>query len=487
MKFLLSKKASDIETLIYLILFSIYLLFSRIVPIAYSFDSIDGLLSMGFAGIGCLLILQDLLTDRYLFKVRFSWVLFLFLGVLTISNILNIQYGWVDNLKTTIWFCIHFFVLYTMSLRLEKEKNKHIILFIFKLFNILFSISLLLSIGQFIVNIGYLSYMHSNLYKIQGFFSGRLFGIFSDPNAAAMISLCMIIFNMYLIKNNDKKVIRILYFILSFINFLYIVLSNSRTALIVCMSTIVFCFIIEFFSTKNNKEYQKKLFLIFFIVLFSFVPIINVTKYSLVNLQMQDNTVLKDIFSINEYIFLYNPNNIYIENVEEQDLNKNHNLDKFTREDLQDSDYKESRIDIWKGYLTSLKSGKWLFGLSPRNAIPYIEEHYPDNYIAESGFIAHSDYLAIIAYTGLAGFAVFVLLAVLILQYVFKKIRVKKKLDDFYIMSLLIVFSILVYGLSYRDILFCNTFTGFVFWLFMSYILNVKDDGIYEEDSTPSV
>ena len=153
MKFLLSKKARDIETVIYLILFSTYLLFSRIVPIAYSFDSIDGLLSMGFAGIGGLLILQDFLTDRYLFKVRFSWVLFLFLGVLTISNILNIQYGWADNLKTTVWFCIQCFVLYTTSLRLEKEKNKNLIIEVFKAFNILFSICVFISLLQFIFNI----------------------------------------------------------------------------------------------------------------------------------------------------------------------------------------------------------------------------------------------------------------------------------------------------------------------------------------------
>ena len=482
MKFLLSKKARDIETVIYLILFSTYLLFSRIVPVSYSFDSIDGLLSMGFAGIGCLLILQDLLTDRYLVKVRFSWVLFLFLGVLTISNILNIQYGWVDNLKTIIWLFIHFFVLYTMSLRLEKEKNKDLIIAVFKIFNVLFSISILFSFLQYLFRVGYITFIHGDLMKIQGFYYNRLYGIFSDPNATAMISIWFLCFNSYFIKKSNNMSHKLYYIFNFFINLTFIILSNSRTSYIVLLLIVIFYFIFFVFNNHDCKKIRKK-FISIIVLLTMFFPMLNFSKGMLEQLEIKNNFYnIKQMIAINESWFLTPINN----NGNNKDSNpiKEEGKNNLKREGL---NQQESRIDIWKGYLTSLKSGKWLFGLSPRNAIPYIEEHYPDNYIAESGFIAHSDYLAIIAYTGLAGFAVFVLLAVLILQYVSKKIRVKKKLDDFYVMSLLIVFSILVYGLSYRDILFCNTFTGFVFWLFMSYILNVKDDGIYEEDSTPSV
>ena len=475
MKILLSKKTRDVEAVIYLILFSIYLLFNRIVPITYIFDPINGLLFSALAGFGCLLILQDVLTDQYLFKVKFSWVLILFLVALTVSNVLNIQYGWTDNLKTTIWFCIHFFVVYTISLRIQTEKNKNLILLVFKLFNIVFSICIFISILQFVFQIQYYGYMHFDVLKRQAFVEARLFGVFSDPNAAAMISIWMICINYYLIRQSSVNYEKYFYSFIIIIDFIYIVLSGSRTAEIVLFLIIIlgFCLHIHNLTFTFKGCIKKKVIQYVIIVLLFFPVIFGVKSIASYVPEAFENAHVDEILEIGK--------------TEPLDSEKVKKKDILKRDDVSEDNFFNNRFQIWKGYLTSLKDGKWLFGLSPRNALAYIVETYPNNYIAETDYIAHSDYLAIIAYTGLAGFAVFVLLAVLILQYVFKKIRVKKKLDDFYIMSLLIVFSILVYGLSYRDILFCNTFTGFVFWLFMSYILNVKDDGIYEKDSTPSV
>ena len=475
MEFLLSKKTRDIETVIYLILFFTYLLFNRIVPITYIFDPINGLLFSAFAGFGCLLILQDVLTDRYLFKVRFSWVLCLFLGVLTISNIINIQYGWMDNVKTMVWFCIHFFVIYTLSYRIKTENNKKIIYTILFFSEMIFLVFVIVSIIQYSLQVKYLVPIHEGIYKCQGFYNNRLFGVFSDPNSAAIIVCWFICFNFNILKKFKIKTYKFLLIMLNVIFYIFIVLSGSRSVQLILFLIILFYMGICYFKKKHSKKSLFKFIIKITLTLFLFFPVFNCSKICLSYIP-----VLIRESGISSLSTPYDTNEQFV-----QELHNSKN--RLNRPEIANGNFFTNRIEIWTGYLTSLKSGKWLFGLSPRNAISYIEEHYPDNYIAESGFIAHSDYLAIIAYTGLAGFAVFVLLAILILQYVFKKIHVKKKLDDFYVMSLLIVFSILVYGLSYRDILFCNTFTGFVFWLFMSYILNVKDDGIYEEDSTPSV
>ena len=197
MEILLSKKTRNIESIIYLIFFSIYLLFNRIVPITYIFDSINGLLSLMLAIFGCLLILQDLLTDQYIFKINFWWVFILFLIVVTISSIFNLRYGWIDNLKTITWFAIHFFVIYTISLRLNDCKNFILKLFLF--LDVLFSICLVISCYHFLFQMELYRPMHPGMIKNQGFIGGRLYGVFSDPNAAAMIAVWFLIFNFYIL------------------------------------------------------------------------------------------------------------------------------------------------------------------------------------------------------------------------------------------------------------------------------------------------
>lgn len=479
MKILFSKKARDIESMIYLISFSTYLLFNRIVPITNFFDPINGILFLLFAGFGCLLILQDLLTDRYIFKTKFYWVLILFLIVLSISSILNFQYGWVDNLKTIIWFGIHFFVVYTISLRFKNSKN-----FIFKLFlflDIIFSVCLVISCYQFIFQMELYKPMHAGVVKNQGFIGGRLFGVFSDPNAAAMISLWFLIFNFYLLKSKKftgkfNVVINYLFIIL---DVLYILLSGSRTAEITMFLVLILglYLFIHNLNACGDKRIKIKILQCIFVVILFFPVMTGIKKVSSHVPNVVENIKINNV-SVSEKKE-ESTNIVKVEVKQEKDI--------LERKDISKENLTNNRFQIWQGYLTALNKGNCIFGLSPRNAISYIKEHNPENYIAQSGYIAHSDYLAVIAYTGFAGFAVFILLAVLILKDVLKKLCIKKKLDDFYIMAILIIFSILLYGFTYRDILFCNTITGFVFWLFMSYILNVKDDGIYEEDSTPRI
>ncbi len=146
----------------------------------------------------------------------------------------------------------------------------------------------------------------------------------------------------------------------------------------------------------------------------------------------------------------------------------------LSRDDVQKSNILNNRQMIWSGYLESLHGSRLIFGLSPRNAVSYITENNPDNYIAKTKYIAHSDYIAVIAYTGLAGTAVVLLFAVLTAMRIFRKLKECRRCDSFYMMTVSCLCGIGVFGLSYMDVLFCSTLTGVLFWMLLSVVAHYE-------------
>ena len=152
--------------------------------------------------------------------------------VLGLSSLTNIRYGMVDNLKTMVWTCIHLFLVYSIVPRLGGEKGERFVRRVLWGIGALWTVCVLISVAQYVFQISYREMMHADLWKRQGFVDNRLFGLFSDPNAAALMSICLVFAIIYLMETDKcvwKRCIGVGAVVL---HCAYIILSGSRTAVI---------------------------------------------------------------------------------------------------------------------------------------------------------------------------------------------------------------------------------------------------------------
>ena len=94
----------------------------------------------------------------------------------------------------------------TLHLKSKEEayENMNIIM---KISSHIWFVAVVISLWQFVFQIHYRADF-SEFTRRQGFYDARLFGIFSDPNFAAVTSLIVIVFCYYLNKKCEKKCYR---------------------------------------------------------------------------------------------------------------------------------------------------------------------------------------------------------------------------------------------------------------------------------------
>jgi len=99
---------------------------------------------------------------------------------------------------------------------------------------------------------GYRVHDYKGLWIRQGFVESRLFGILASPNYLSLISLIVIIF-LFFNMNNLGKRYKQLSIVAIVLNFIYIVLSGSRTTYI-CLVVAAFLYSLIKFEYSNKAK-----------------------------------------------------------------------------------------------------------------------------------------------------------------------------------------------------------------------------------------
>ena len=102
----------------------------------------------------------------------------------------------------------------------------------------------------------------------QGFIESRLFGILASPNYLSIISLVVVIFLVVRLKLLNNSYRYVVYIVIA-VNFIYIVLSGSRTTYI-CLILASFVYALVIFYKKNNLKSLGKVILSVAIVFISY-------------------------------------------------------------------------------------------------------------------------------------------------------------------------------------------------------------------------
>ncbi len=451
---------------IYLVLTVIVTLLSRIVPIKVLVgERFDSIVYIVLALLGAIFLLLDVFITRKWYKGRHVFVLYGFIVVMAISTLLNIRYGLVDNIKTMVWTGIQFGLIYTMYLRSEKIEMFAFVDNLWLFISSIWIVPVGYSIWQFIAGHKYRVAVSSTVSLRQGFYDNRLFGVFNDPNYAAIMCLGMALACLYLFNKHKNKLLRTFLLINCVLQIWYMILSGSRTALVVSLAVLV---VFSCLYIREKLRHHKMLLKIFvgglatvfsaFIVVGGTVTVQNV---SLVLPKMYATYIGSNTITDNTHNDdINNPDWDVDTDIEEPDAFN----PSLNRTDTDVNNISNNRTAIWKAYLNGLQDD-WVFGGSPRNFLAKWIEKNPEGYLAESHYETHNGYLSVLVGTGVAGAAVILTFVALYLFSCFKFLRKNKVVDKEFVFTFLFLISIVIYTFFFTDLFFIHNYTSVMFWL----------------------
>ena len=432
--------------LAFILIVAVYCMCGLIVPL--QFISANKVVAGGMTLLGILLATYNLVIKKVYLKIKTIEYLLLFFALNIITSILVISYGYSTNIKNTLIFYIYFLTVFPIFTGITREEGKKIYDYFFYTVATLNTFGVLASLIQFVLLKGYRVHDYKGLYIRQGFVESRLFGILASPNYLSLISLIVIIFLVLKICSFEK-VYRYISIVAIVLNFIYIVLSGSRTAFI-CMMIAAVIYSIVMFYQKGNIKSLFKVVLAIVVVLFS---------YRAVN------------FTSEQYL-KFNKERLEVQDKKLE--NKDNNLS-LERTDTSEENISNNRFAIWKS-TASFVPKKPIFGYSGGNWYEIGKKTNPDEYIIKEHYLTHNGYLEILFYNGLAGF---ISMGIFVLSFFISLVKriFRDKKEDLVNKDLLsiimILMVILVSNLFLSSTFYGISLLGIILFLMAGYFYSI--------------
>lgn len=464
---------------IYLVFNIVYNLFGWVVPIKeVTPEALDSAVYAVMGILGALLVLADVILNRYWLKTKYCWLLYAFLCVMGISSILNLSFGFMSNAKTIMWSLIQFTIFYSYCQRVEKEK---LIRYTSRLcvgIAAFWLVPTLYSMLQFLRLNSYYTPIWGKKIK-QGLVENRLFGVFNDPNYAAFMSLILIIGMYFLYQQTKKQWKKNVCIIYGLIQFLYIVLSGSRTVEVGMLCTVLLFVYLQlrnkYPELKGVKVILNRCFLAFLCVVFIFVFWEGTRTVA-----EQVPAGLNKIEWFQEYA---KESQKKLDNKKEKVESKMKSTKKskkvLQRKDGKAGNVSNNRVTIWKSYLGGMQN-HYIFGMSPRNSVKVFVTENPKSYIGQTEYETHNGYLSVFVCTGVAGSLLMIIFLALQGKRIFGIIIHKKVISSEHMCCLFVIMNISIFAFFFTDLFFVNNIVATLFWtlLGLSNHWSVENDEI---------
>ncbi|MEE0945899.1 MAG: O-antigen ligase family protein [Acutalibacteraceae bacterium] len=449
MKILSSLKAPYIAELPFKILYLIFGIFTFC-----NLTYMQGIMSytvIAVAGLGAVAFIYRLRNVTGYLKTPALSLLIAFTVSFIISAILNFSYGYSDNIKGLVWLIFHFFLLFACDTdRSEKDYKKEFTFVSFFYLAVFFVMSAV-SLVQYAVNYSLEQYNEEYI-RLAGLVWGRLWGVFRDPNYASVFAAVAIALSVFYIRNYKNKFLKISLIINCTVQFLYLCLSGSRTGMVAIFAVIFFYILFIGLKKLNFKGFIKISFVVVLALLIAVSSFFIITGVHKVNSKIVEYRYYQSHSGedVPEY-----------EDGREQDL---------------ESDISNRRFDLWKSG-TEIFYKNAVFGVSYYNLKDYALKEMPDTYLVNNNHgvfnNTHNIIFNILPAQGILGFVIFLLFAVFTVIYIFKNIFKAKDGDYEYLCVMFIcVICALVCSMFVTDVIYTNSPTSVIFWLFLGYIFH---------------
>ncbi|WP_086313932.1 hypothetical protein A5821_001481 [Enterococcus sp. 7F3_DIV0205] len=374
----------------------------------------------------------------------FDPLLIIFLAMIFLSIVVHYETYLVANMKLWLWQAIYLLVIYQIG----KERNRKTFAILETILLVSWFILVVIAIAMFLAQYTYSAPLDKIYNGLRvGFYENRLYGLFSDPNFAATISVVSIILSVHLVLKKVAKKWTILLVINVILQWIYVVLSGSRTAYV---ELFVVAFVGIFFIAY--KKWSPKGF---------FIGVLYAAFSSV-------------IFVVGIYLFTILIEKGMLYALDLLRSMKSHNVPDVTldRPDVENkSDISNNRFGLWKSSFEIFKSSMW-FGTSPRNLVTYAQNVLPNTLIAIKQQTSHNFFFYLLATTGLAGT---IPLTMFLINKIFNTVKAlftpKVNIFDNYLLrDTLIALTILVSAFFLTELILVNKIGTFLFWFYLGSV-----------------
>lgn len=424
-------------------------------------SSIQSLLvKICLATAACAIVLRLCFIRNYL-NTPYWILLFLFMISYLLSTVINYHYGYVNNLKWLIWMGLSFFLLYLRDYKCDAEYYK-------KEFVILGHLLLLYSVIASVVSLylmvtRYAEYLQgaNGIVAMAGYFWGRLWGVYTDPNYGAVFCVLMMICGLYFAHENKNKFVKILYYIAILLDFLYVIYSDSRTAKLTIFVGGAFYIFANVWYLCRKKENRKRIVIALGAAVI-FVVAMNGIMSS-----------CKSIY-INKIAVAIEKNEAEAKKTTStsKKLNKNKSVTSTSAAKEREKDVKKDisnrRFDLWKSGLEVWATTP-LFGTGYETYDEYAMANLPKTYTVnnDQGIFenTHNQYINILVFQGIVGAAIFLVFMLLMVWKVIPFIWTQEGKDFFYTLTMATIVVVIAIAMVFLlEGLYTNSFGSFLLW-----------------------
>lgn len=406
--------------------------------------------------LGMVLILIRVVKIRKYAKMPCVILMVLFCVSFLLTTVMNRQYGITENGKWVIWTGIQFFALYVCDVERSEEKYRREFRILSHILIVCSSIAALASIVQLVQVYSQYITTADGEFIVTGYTWGRLWGVYTDPNYGAVISVISITLSLLFILQK-KGLIRIAYIVSIILNFVYFVYSDSRTGEIAIVVS-VGLFLILWFSKK--KASAKK------IVRFG-VPVILIVCIAAAGFGGMQ--VMKSQYG--KYYAAVSAERA--KNRPKQEVKKD-NSTAGRKQDIQ-QDVSNGRFALWQSAVEVWETSP-VYGAGYSTFVPYAQEHTPDTYAVNNDqgnyTSMHNTFFNALAFQGTIGAVLFVLIALRILTYVLIPVLKDQSDGSAELAAMLACTGAVVVSMMFLlEGIYTNSPGSFVLWTFTGYMV----------------
>ena len=406
--------------------------------------------------LGMVLILIRVVKIRKYAKMPCVILMVLFCVSFLLTTVMNRQYGITENGKWVIWTGIQFFALYVCDVERSEEKYRREFRILSHILIVCSSIAALASIVQLVQVYSQYITTADGEFIVTGYTWGRLWGVYTDPNYGAVISVISITLSLLFILQK-KGLIRIAYIVSIILNFVYFVYSDSRTGEIAIVVS-VGLFLILWFSKK--KASAKK------IVSFG-VPVILIVCIAAAGFGGMQ--VMKSQYG--KYYAAVSAERA--KNRPKQEVKKD-NSTAGRKQDIQ-QDVSNGRFALWQSAVEVWETSP-VYGAGYSTFVPYAQEHTPDTYAVNNDqgnyTSMHNTFFNALAFQGTIGAVLFVLIALRILTYVLIPVLKDQSDGSAELAAMLACTGAVVVSMMFLlEGIYTNSPGSFVLWTFTGYMV----------------
>lgn len=413
------------------------------------------------ASVVCGLCQIGVLWENLKKKNIFLIVSSLFIVSYVISSISTMRYGIGGNIKCIIWLVLQMLFLYIYFPRNKKDAFVTL-----KWLGILTVIYLAfistVSLDMLVKKTWRFRQGAEGVVQFYGFWYGRLYGLFNDANHGGVINVIGVMIAFALALKTKKILSKVFYAYAILVMTLYIYFTDSRTALVSMIVGIATFIIVYYISTiKSVKDVIKPILLIV------------VMSVAILTSQKMTQKVYPQVHSvINNWI--YNMNNQTESNNQNTNNNTQTNENNFETEinvgrgeEVLSKDISNRRFEIWGSGIEIFKTSP-VVGISYKNVVPYAKEVLPQTYLINNDYKVfdsfHNTFVDVMVAQGVIGTALFLILMLVNVIYVFKNI-IFMTTDRVVLGTLLgIVAIVLVSSMFISNVLYVNSVESYYFW-----------------------